>query len=61
MQTAYKTFAAFLLIIGGITAAVFGQSIENNLLFYAGLFVAVVGVVYFLIVKILDQFWRHRS
>ena len=58
MRTAYKRLAAFLLIIGGITAAVFGQSIENNLLFYAGLFVAVVGVIYFLIIKILDWFWR---
>lgn len=57
--TVYKSFVAFLLLIIGITMAVFGQALENNPLLYVGMFITVVGIVGFLIAKILMLFWRR--
>ena len=56
MRAANEVLMAILLIIGGIIAAVFGQSMENNLLLFGGLSVAVVGVIDFLILKVLGRF-----
>jgi len=48
-----------LLLIAGITTAVFGQCLENDLALYIGLFFAAVGLICFSAVTIQRRFHRR--
>lgn len=55
-----KLTISFLLIVFGATVAAFGMGMENAALIFLGLFLALVGVVAFLLLKVLSSFWQKQ-